>query len=134
MIKFEFNQKKSGLSLKAKLRKLGKIISEEFKKNGLVSVAIIDSKESKKLNKIYRGKNKPADILTFVYKDEDSLGEIVLSCDEIKKEAKNKKQKITETAIDLIIHGICHIFGYKHETEKDALIMEEKERKIKEKM
>jgi len=131
VIQFELNQKRSRLPLKAKLEKLSKVVFKEFKKSGTISVAIIDSKESKKLNKIYRGKDEPANILTFVYKDEDSLGEIVLSHKEIEKEAKNKKQKITETVIDLIIHGVCHIFEYKHKTKKDALIMEEKERKIK---
>lgn len=130
MIKFEFNQKGGKISLGEKLKKLEKVVWGEFKKNGIVSIAIIKNAESRKLNKSYRNKNKPTDVLTFIYKDEDSLGEIILSYEEIKKRARKEKKKIKEVALFLIVHGVCHIMGYKHKNKKNSDKMEQKEKKL----
>ncbi|MFC1612644.1 rRNA maturation RNase YbeY, partial [Patescibacteria group bacterium] len=118
MIKFEINQKGGRIRLGLALKKLEKVISQEFKKDGIISIAIVNSAESRKLNKGYRGKNNPADVLTFTYKDDDSLGEIILSYQEVKKRAQKEKKKIKEVALFLIVHGICHIMGYSHKAKK----------------
>ncbi|PIR66675.1 MAG: rRNA maturation RNase YbeY [Parcubacteria group bacterium CG10_big_fil_rev_8_21_14_0_10_36_14] len=129
MINFEMNGGVAGL--KEDVKKLEKALFQEFKKDGDISIAFVDSKTSKKLNKTYRGKNKPANILTFVYNDEDSLGEIILCKEELKHFAKEQNISIKKAAIYLIIHGMCHIFGFTHKINKKAVQMEKKEMKIK---
>lgn len=134
MIVFELNQQGRKIRIGTELKKLGKIISKEFKKDGIISVATVDSGTSKKLNKSYRSKNKATDILTFVYNDLDSLGEIVLSYKEIEERARKAKKSIKETTLYLIVHGVCHIFGYTHKKEKDRILMEKKEKIILKKL
>lgn len=130
MLKFELNKFSVRINLEPKLEKLERIIFKEFKKDGIISIAIKDEKTSKELNKSYRNKNKPTDILTFVLGDGDVLGEIILCYEEVKKRAKKEKRTTLDTTTYLIIHGICHVFGYKHDTKKEADRMEIKEEKI----
>lgn len=131
MIRFEVNKQIRGINLTLILKKLSKIVFKEFKKSGVISIAVVSSNAIKKINKKYRKKNKSTDILTFVFgKDGDCLGEIILSAADIEKRAGKSKQSITETAIYLIIHGICHIFGFTHRGEDDTKKMEMKEKRV----
>ena len=134
MIKFELNKGGKRIKLEPALKKLEKIISKEFGRDGIISIAIIDSKTSRRLNKSYRGKNRPADVLSFSFEDkDDNIGEIVLSYEEMSQRAKEEKKSLSRVATSLIIHGVCHIFGYSHKEEKDAIKMEKKEKKLLEK-
>jgi probable rRNA maturation factor len=130
MIRFEVNKQAAGINLEPELKKLSAIIFKEFKKNGIISIAFISSGEIRQLNKTYRKKDKTTDILTFVLGDSGYLGEILLSYKDIKIRAKICDKSILETAVFLIIHGVCHIFGYTHKRKNDTLKMEAKEKKI----
>jgi probable rRNA maturation factor len=81
-----------------------------------VSVNIIANKEIKKINRIYRYKDKVTDVLSFQYSP--ALGEILIA------------RKYRREAKKLIIHGLLHIVGYDHENSQQAKKMEQKERKI----
>jgi len=94
-------------------------------KNANISVAIVDDKEMKKLNKKYRGKNKTTDVLSFGERDlkdkffgfgeKEYLGEIIISYPETKKQAKEDKDSIKNVFSKLLAHGILHLLGYEHE-------------------
>lgn len=103
-----------------------------LKKEGqyVLSVTIVNSKEMQKLNREYKGKDAPTDVLTFPYsseKQEDEpfvdLGSVILCHDICKKEAEKRNENILKTYALLLIHGILHIFGYDHHRSKS----EEKE-------
>lgn len=97
-----------------------KVLSGENKQTETLSLAFIGKEEIKKLNKKFRGKNKPTDVLSFELSEKGYLGEIVI-CPEIVKE---KKEDIRQ----VFIHGILHLLGYDHEkSEKEAREMEAKE-------
>lgn len=130
MINFELNKGGSKIRIEKILKKLEKIVFKEFKKSGVISIAVVSSNEIKKLNRRYRRKNRPTDILTFVLDDKEILGEIILSLAEIKKRAKSVRKGTKETAIHLIVHGVCHIFGLTHRGKKDTKKMEAEEKKI----
>jgi probable rRNA maturation factor len=86
------------------------------------SLAFVEKEEIQKLNKKYRKKDKPTDVLSFIFNEGNNLGEIVI-CPEVVKE---KGEKI----IEVFIHGILHLLGYDHEkSEKEEKIMEEKQKK-----
>lgn len=112
------------------LKKLSPVIFKEFKKSGKISIAFVSGDTIKKINKKYRKKDKTTDVLTFVLGDGDYLGEILLSYEDIKIRAKAGGKTILATAVYLIVHGACHIFGYTHKKKDDALKMEAKEKKI----
>lgn len=85
------------------------------------SLAFVGKDEMQKLNKKYRKKDKPTDVLSFNFNEGNNLGEIVI-CPEIVKEKGEKMMEV-------FIHGILHLLGYDHEkSEKEAQIMEEKQK------
>ena len=94
-------------------------------KNISISVALVDAKEIKKINKIYRHKNETTDILSFAeYKSpkemkavvdkELFLGELVLCYDYIKKYAEKRETKLDQELANAVSHGILHLLGFRH--------------------
>ena len=77
-----------------------------------LSIAYVDQKTSKELNKKYRSKNKPTNILSFPLRKD--MGEIVLCLDVIKKEAKNFGRTFDQFLGFLVIHGMLHLDGMQH--------------------
>ena len=96
MVRFELNKGRWRINLERPLKKLEKVLSKEFRKDSAISIAFISSNKSKELNRKYRGKNKAADILTFVYGKSGLAGDIVLCYGKVKERAKkeHKKNKI----------------------------------------
>lgn len=92
------------------------------KQNKEVSVAFIGDAEMKKLNKVYRGKDKPTDVLSFDGEG-DFLGEIVIDYAQIKRQAVELKKSIKDELIFILVHGLLHLVGYNDETEKDRIKM-----------
>jgi len=127
MIKFEINKKEGSINPRVVLNKLSKIVSKDFKDNGVISIVILGDKEIKKLNNNYRGKNKATDILTFVINDKGEFGEIILGYGKLKERSKKMKTTLLATSLYLIIHGICHILGFDHSVDVNANKMEKKE-------
>ena len=91
-----------------------------------LSVACVDEKKSKELNKKYRNKNKPTNILSFPLRK--NMGEIILCPAIIKKEAKNFGKTFDQFLSFLVIHGMLHLEGMEH-----GSTMEEAEKKFCEK-
>jgi len=101
-----------------------------------ISMVLSNDAEIKKLNKNYRHKNKPTNVLSFpavnfnnlnksVFKlGFITLGDIVLSYQTIKNESVLQKKKFDDHLSHLIIHSLLHLLGYDHEQEKEAQIME----------
>ena len=93
-------------------------------KNMHISLALVDEKTIKSLNRRYRGKNSSTDVLSFAeYKDflksnpEDKdvfLGEVVLCYNDIKQYAKKQKLNFKKEFSKAISHGILHLLGFKH--------------------
>ena len=102
--------------------KIEKIKSDILGKKYSLSVAFVPAKVSHEINKKYRKKDKPTNVLSFaLYKDE---GELVLCKDVIKKEAKNLGRNESEWTVFLVIHGMLHLKGMTH-----GGIMEKAEKK-----
>ena len=90
-----------------------KVLKEEKSGESDLSVAIVGPKKSQELNKIYRGKNKVANVLSFPEK-EFGLGEIVLCPREIEKDAKKYGILFQQALASMLIHGMLHLLGYSH--------------------
>lgn len=93
-------------------------------KSTTLSLAIIGDNEMKKINRQFRKKNCPTDVLSFPnYKEKELikeknrelfLGEILLSFPYIKKSAKMRDIKINEELISVVSHGVLHCLGFSH--------------------
>ena len=98
-----------------------------------LSILIVDDEEIQKLNREYRGKDKPTNVLSFPMRDGEPpyisplLGDVVISSETNKKEADEADITFDERFSQLLIHGILHLTGYDHELSDDhAVSMEEK--------
>lgn len=109
-------------------KSLVKQLKKNLVKQGVLCLLITNDKEIKKLNKIFRKKNKPTDVLSFYLSNNSQikyklLGDVVISIDTAKKKAKKQKIKLEEELITLLVHGYLHLLGYNHKKKKDAKIM-----------
>jgi probable rRNA maturation factor len=84
-----------------------------------LSIACVDEKTSKKINKKYRGKNKPTNILSFSLRK--NMGEIILCPAVIKKEMKNFNRTFPKFLGFLVIHGMLHLKGLEHSSTMEKL-------------
>lgn len=92
-------------------------------------ILFCDSEKTHQINKEYRAKDYPADIITFaIFADDDSkfildddinLGEILLALDKVREEAKKHDVTDDYELYFLIAHGILHLLGFDHQTEED---------------
>lgn len=88
-----------------------------------------DNQKTHTINKEYRGKDYPADIITFsifadseekfIFDGEINLGEIIISLDKVQENADNKGVSPKEELYFLISHGIMHLLGFDHQTNED---------------
>jgi len=84
-----------------------------------VSVFLTDDKTIQELNKTYRNKDKPTDVLSFPINEKVGdwllLGEIVISVDTAKRQASSLGHSLQEELKRLLVHGFVHLLGYDHE-------------------
>jgi len=102
-------------------------------------ILFCDSKKTHEINREYREKDYPADIITFaIFADDDSkfildeeinLGEIIIALDKVKEEAKKAKVSDNYELYFLIAHGILHLLGFDHQTEEDYNFVVEVQKK-----
>ncbi|MDD4902573.1 MAG: rRNA maturation RNase YbeY [Patescibacteria group bacterium] len=87
-----------------------------------VSIAFIGDQKMRELNRRYRKKNCPTDVLSFAGED-DFLGEVIISPAQIKRQAGENGNSFQSELIFILVHGLLHLSGYDDETEKDRLRM-----------
>ena len=100
-----------------------------------INFILADDNYLKKLNRYFLNKKKPTNVLSFpndnFLKDKDNfLGEIFLSYEMCKKEAKKSKIENKDRMSHLIVHGTLHLLGYDHKTKTEEEKMKAIESKI----
>lgn len=95
-------------------------------KNYNLSIAFVGLKKSQELNKKYRGKNKPTNVLSFAY--EKGNGEIIISLKTARQDAPLFKTTYKNFIGHLVIHAMLHLKGMQH-----GSTMENKERVVMDK-
>ncbi len=128
----EINNKTSYLIKEAFLKKIAQKILKDFnKKPGKgksLSIALVLPKEIQKLNKKYRKKNRPTDVLSFEGQNNE-LGEVIICPAILKINAKKYQASFKKELERVLIHGILHLLGYDHEkSERAAQEMQKKEK------
>jgi len=102
------------------------------KKN--IELLIVDNKTIQEINKKFRQKDKPTDVLSFPLQmkfPHTLLGSIIISSDFVKQKAKEYGHKENEELSLLFIHALLHLLGYDHETD-DGKHRQKEEELIKE--
>jgi probable rRNA maturation factor len=94
-------------------------------KLGELSLALVSDGEIQALNRDYRHKDKPTNVLSFPDNGPAPLlGDIVLALETITREAAEKSILLADHFSHLIIHGFLHLQGYDHQSEAEAAEME----------
>lgn len=92
-----------------------------------MQVIFVDNKQIHEMNKTYRSVDKPTDVISFPNDevDDDSLGDIFISIDQAKLQAKDYGHSIEREIGFLAVHGYLHLIGYDHDTvENEAKMFE----------
>ncbi len=108
-----------------------------------VSLALVDDANIHKLNKEFRGKDKPTNVLSFpayesvqelretldlapedVLEELASLGDILIAYQTVAREADEQGKSLYDHFCHLLAHGWLHLWGYDHMNDEDARIME----------
>ena len=102
-----------------------------------VTFLLTDDDELQTLNRDWRGKDKPTNVLSFPAAEvklpkgeKPPLGDIALSYDTCAREAEEAGKALRDHAVHLVVHGLLHLTGLDHEDEREADVMEAKEIRI----
>ena len=106
--------------------------------DGELSILIVNDSQIEALNKQYLNRSGPTNIIAFPMQEGEFakispqlLGDVVISVETAYQEGINAGISMEERLIQLLIHGILHLFGYDHETtEQEALKMEKKSEEL----
>ena len=112
----------------------------KFSSNNEISISFLltSNREIKLLNKKYRNKNKPTNVLSFPMNEKienkNYLGDVVIACEKIIDESYEQNIKKYKYLSKMTIHGVLHLLGYKHDTDRQFNKMNSIEKNILEEM
>ena len=101
-----------------------------------VSLRLTNIRNMKKLNYSFSGSNKETNVLSFIPdpnetdENNNSVGDIAICVDVLKKEAKEQNKDFLDHLLHLFVHGVLHLLGYKHRSDREATKMEQIEKNI----
>jgi len=105
-----------------------------------LTIRIVSSDESQALNRDYRGKDKPTNVLSFEFEPPPGLvemgeslaylGDLVICADVVAQEALEQNKSLESHWAHMVVHGTLHLQGYDHIDDLEALEMESLEIKI----
>jgi len=93
-----------------------------------VSLLVCGDTQMRRLNRGWRGKDEPTDVLSFPAGPGGFLGDIVISLDTARRQAKAWPLRVELRR--LLAHGMCHCQGYDHESAAEARRMAAAERRL----
>lgn len=114
-------------------------MEKEHLENTSFNVIIVDNNYIHELNKTYRNIDRETDVITFALEDEETiiipeeeriLGDIYISIDKAKAQAKEYGHSLLRELSFLAVHGFYHLLGYDHETEEEEKIMFQKQEEV----
>jgi probable rRNA maturation factor len=109
-------------------------------------IELVNNQQSQLLNRDYRGKDKPTNVLSFPATEPDDLpgamklaaqggppmmlGDLIVASAVIAHEATEQNKSVSDHLSHLIVHGVLHLLGYDHIRDDEASVMENMEREI----
>ena len=102
-----------------------------------VTLRLVKRDEMAELNEAYRRKSGPTNVLSFPFSlpreiqtELPMLGDIVICPEVVNEEALQQNKSLKAHFAHMVVHGIFHLLGYDHETDREATIMETLEKKV----
>lgn len=99
----------------------------------ITDVTIVNNEEIHVINREYRNVDRPTDVISFAFQDEESekqlvggpisLGEIIISFEKAEEQAKEYGHSLIREMSFLFTHGMLHLLGYDHMKKEDEVVM-----------
>ena len=106
----------------ARLRRVLHGAAEALRVEGEVALVLAGDRLVHRLNRQYRGKDRPTDVLSFPGDGaEGSLGDIVISLDTAARNARGLGRTLPQELDVLALHGFLHVLGHDHETDDGTM-------------
>lgn len=135
-----FNEYKEQIEYIDLLKEIvGFVLKKERVDKPIVNIILVDNQMIHKINKEYRNIDRETDVISFALEDDHSvinasdyriLGDIYISIDKAKEQAKNYKHSFKRELCFLAVHGIYHLLGYDHMTKSEEEIMFQKQKEV----
>jgi probable rRNA maturation factor len=95
----------------------------------------VDEEESRSLNRDYRGKDRPTNVLSFpssapAFVGTDLLGDLVICVPVVRREAVEQGKGERAHWAHMVVHGVLHLLGHDHQNSAERLVMERLEKEI----
>jgi probable rRNA maturation factor len=102
---------------------------------GVLCIRVVGAAESRRLDRDYRGKDKPTNVLSFPSSPEErsgdgSLGDLVICAPVVATEAREQRKPLAAHWAHMVAHGTLHLLGYDHGNARQARVMERLEVEI----
>jgi rRNA maturation RNase YbeY len=102
-----------------------------------LSVLLVSDRVMRQLNRDWRGRDRPTDVLSFSQHEgpdpapRELLGDVVIAVPTAKRQAEERGETLLAASERLLIHGVLHLLGYDHErSEAEARRMQRRERRL----
>ena len=104
-----------------------------------ISILLTDDAQVRQLNRDYRHKDNPTNVLSFPALDDDTpippegpvlLGDVIIARETTEREAFEESKSLKHHLSHLVVHGVLHLLGYDHDEDDEAEEMESLERSI----
>lgn len=107
-------------------------------KNPVINIIVVNDKKIKELNNKYRNKNIETDVLSFALEEENDiiytdfrlLGDIYISINKVKGQAREYNHSVKREICYLTVHGVLHLLGYDHMNEEEKKEMRKLEESV----
>ena len=102
-----------------------------LQRDARITLRIAGTREARRLNRDFRAKDYPTNVLTFVYRKRPALeGDIVLCAPVVAREAREQHKTLAAHWAHMTIHGVLHLQGFDHERASEAQKMAAREVQI----
>jgi probable rRNA maturation factor len=111
-----------------------------------LTIRVVGAAESRRLNRTWRAKDKPTNVLSFPaaplapgkngvpsrfpIKEYSELGDLAICAPVVAREAREQGKTAQAHWAHMVVHGVLHLLGFDHENDRDADVMEDREAKI----
>ena len=93
-----------------------------------LTIRVVGAAESRRLNRTWRGKDKPTNVLSF--SSEHELGDLAICAPVVAREAREQGKRPAAHWAHMVVHGVLHLAGYDHRVDREARRMERAEVEI----
>lgn len=99
-----------------------------------IELKFVSIAEISRLNRVYRNKKGPTDVLSFGLTEKPLLGQVFICYTFARKQAQNANKSLDDEIALLLVHGILHIAGFDHGDDLQTIKMQDMETKILERI